>query len=219
MELLLSAHGEYIRQLQLMKSLPSASAVTGWKSIEATICQTKPACQEWTKPMLTFAGANSGGPGGELLLELCGFAKAWRGGGETGSNRIIGGKMLDPINLLKWRGKKFPHIKVAILKCLLASPSHKIQLGMCQLLMPTMLRPLQHKDNLNAVEKVESILAEARFLCKTLELTQEDLVKHVGFLDVKLCLHILEKGKDFEDRVFRSEDEIRTVRHSTTPSL
>jgi len=61
--------------------------------------------------------------------------------------------------------------------------------------MPTMLRPLQHKDNLNAVEKVESILAEARLLCKTLELTQGDLVRHVGFLDVRLCLHLLKKGQ------------------------
>ena len=101
MEVLVSIHGLYQRQLQLTNSTTQASADIDWESIEAPICQTKPACQGWIKPMLTFVEEHSGGPGGELLLEPSDFAKAWRGADE-GMNRTIGGRMFDAINGLRW---------------------------------------------------------------------------------------------------------------------
>jgi hypothetical protein len=216
-EVLVSIHGLYQRHFQLINSSTQASADIDWKSVETTICQTTPVCHGWIEPMLSFAGGNSGGPGCELLLEICDSAKAWRGADQA-MDRTIGGRMFDAINGLRWRVHKFPYIKVAILKCQLAPPARKIHPGICQLLMPTMLRPLHDTDHLNAVAKVESILAEARGVRTTLALTQDELVRYVGVPDVRLCFRLLKTCKEFEDRIFTSEDEILKVRHPTTPN-
>ena len=125
--------------------------------------------------------------------------------------------MFEKLNTLNFgKGAKCPFLKIAILEVVLASPADKVQSGMCKLLLPTMLNDLVKKEKRASVDKAERILAEARAICKGLGLSQADRIKHVGLLDVRLCLHLLKKGKDFENRNFASLDEIVQVRPLTT---
>jgi len=111
------------------------------------------------------------------------------------------------------KGAKFPYIKIAILEAALASPPHKIQSGMCKLILPTSLTELLKKDKRPDLEKAENIMSEARSICKGLNLSQANHVKYVGLLDVRLCLHLLIKVKDFETLTFKSLDNIVEVPH------
>ena len=161
--------------------------------------------------MSTFVEQNSGGPDGELIAELSDYAKAFRGP-DGGLKRVIGGEMFDKLNTLNFgKGSKFPYLKIAILEAVLASPPDKVQSVMCKLIFPSMLADLLRKDKKVAIEKVESVLAEARTICRGLGLSQSDRIKHLGLLDVRLCLHLLKKGKDFETRSFASLDAIVQV--------
>ena len=211
---------EILQTLHNLAQIAMTSAQPGekldWGPIESTVCQTMPSCKGWIRHMSTFVEQNSGGPGGELLAELSDYAKAFQGP-DGGLKRIIGGEMFEKLNSLNFgKGVKFPFLKIAILEAVLASPADKVQSGMCKLVLPSMLNDLLKKDKRAAIEKVESVFAEARAICKGLGLSQSDRIKHVGLLDVRLCLHLVKRGKDFESRNFASVDEIVQVRPPTT---
>ena len=171
-----------------------------------------PVCKSWVKSLSTYVDQNSGGPDGELINELSDYAKAFHGSGD-GLQRIIGGEFFDKINSLNWgSGAKFPYVKHALLEAQLASPADKMQSGHCRLLMPSMSGELVKKDKRTDVLQAEKTMTEARTVCTALKLKTSAGIKFIGLLDVRLVLHLLKKGKDFESTVFKSQEDILKVR-------
>ena len=68
------------------------------------------------------------------------------------------------------------------------------------------------RDKRGAIDRAEHIMTEARAMCKALNLSTTDRIGLVGLLDVRLILHIMKKGKEFEPTTFKSMDDILKAR-------
>ena len=206
LEIMLTLHG-----LAQSSNVKDANGKVNWKPLEECACQTKPACAPWVSSLSAYLEQNSGGPKGELIQDLADYAKAWSGDGKA-PQRLIGGEFFNKVVSLNFgSGAKYPYIKTAIVEAQLASPPDKMQDNFCRLMIPSCLMELTRKDKRQLIDRAENMMTEARRMVNSFGLTTSDRIRLVGLLDVRLILHILKKGKEFEPTVFKSMDDIIKV--------
>ena len=196
---------------QTQIDVKDANGKVNWKPLEECACQTKPACAPWVSSLSAYIEQNSGGPKGELIQDLADYAKSWSGDGKS-PQRVIGGEFFNKVVSLNFgSGAKYPYIKTAIVEAQLASPPDKMQDNFCRLMIPSCLMELTRKDKRQLIDRAENMMTEARSMVNSFGLTTSDRIRLVGLLDVRLILHILKKGKEFEPTVFKSMDDIIKV--------
>ena len=201
-----------IEILLVLHQLASVATARGekvqWQHIEAQACKSMPACKAWISALSAYVSVNAGGVEGQLLQELAHFAKTF-GSGEKGPSRVLGSEFLMKLSSLNFgAGNRYPYILNACIETQLVSPPNKLVDGVCRLLLPSTLNELTKKDHKKTIVEAESLMTQARGLCKKLNLSGVSKIKAIGKLDVRLVGYICKKGKEFEGKAFGSIGEV-----------
>jgi len=108
----------------------------------------------------------------------------------------LGQNFLSKIAALKWPGlMECPRVRNATVLANIMSPVDKIDSGRYTLISPADVASLNAKKTITKVGEIESIMNDARELCKKLKTDEATKLKLVGSLDVRLVMHVMGKGK------------------------
>ena len=186
-----------LRLHKLAAAMTRAGKEINWPALEKAATQSMPGCAPWISALSMYVAKNAGGEQGELMIELGQYAKAFGSASGSGPTRILGSEFLLKLASLNFgTGQEFPRIKHACIECQLSSPPHKIVDGVCKLIMPTVLGELARKDKRADVRTAEAAMSEARSLCSSLNVPEDQRARILGRFDVRLMCHLLNKTKD-----------------------
>ena len=204
------AHGA-ITEVEVMLGMHADAALAeaagkqpDWKAVQKAAAQNLPSCASYIDVLANYVKNNSGA--GALLNDLSSFQKAF-GCGAKGAARALGSEFISKVSGLNFGpGVKHPYVKNACLKANLQSK--KVVDGVCKLLLPSHVAVLAADKKRALVNSAEKLMEDGRKLCDALSLADENRVVHIGMLDVRLILHICNKGNEGEGIDFKSFEDI-----------
>ena len=179
-----------------------------WQKIQEQACFSLPPCASYISSVAAYVKKNSGGTDASLLHDLSLFQKSFAPSGNA-PNRILGSEFLNKLATLNFGPSvQFPYTINACIKANLVSPPSKLIDGVCKLLMPANLQSLTLKTNRVLVTEAEKLMSDSRKLADVLHLESGARSQLLGKLDVRCILHICKKGKEGENREFKSIGDI-----------
>ena len=178
-----------------------------WAKIEAAASHHLSQCSSYAKVLATLAREIPA----ELIFELSAFQKAWACD-EKCPNRFMGSEFISKLAGLNFgKFEKFPLVMVGAFKANLTSKGNKLVDGFCKLLQPSHIACLAAKDLRPKVKQAESVMANARTLCKQLAFDAAVVTKLVGRLDVRLILHLCKQEGRADGKTYTGIAEIEEV--------
>jgi hypothetical protein len=187
----------------------ASGADIDWRRIQEHACYSLPPCAPYIGVLSKYVQSNAGGATGELLQDLSKFQKAFACS-QHGPSRILGSEYIAKVGGLAFgSGEKYPYLQNACLEANLSSP--KVVDGVCKLLLPSHLSTLTVQANRPSIKECETLMSDARKLCKKMSVDEATRVLHVGKLDVRCILHLAKKGNEGEGKEYKSFSEIAQV--------
>eukprot|EP00971_Amphidinium_carterae_P113258 2243349-Amphidinium_carterae.1 len=136
LEVMLEMHKMANSQIDL--GVPRAEI--DWQAIEQAACQTLPPCASYIHSLSQLVAKSSGGPSGQLLMELNRFSQYFVKADRHGGGRTLGAEYIQKlVGLQHEKGQYFPFVELACMEANLSCSPAKVVPGEATTLLAYMV--------------------------------------------------------------------------------